>query len=76
MQNLTTQLATASNSLRAAGGNTAGMSQKIAEMQAAADQLADGSRRLADGVRTLVDQVKQMGAGHEPGGRAAAVDEA
>jgi RND superfamily putative drug exporter len=39
------------------------MSQKIAQMQAAADQLADGSRRLADGVRTLVDQVKQMGLG-------------
>src|SRR5271166_108298 len=63
VQGLTTQLATASNSLRAAGGNTAGMSQKIAQMQAAADQLADGSRRLADGVRTLVDQVKQMGLG-------------
>jgi RND superfamily putative drug exporter len=63
VQGLTTQLATASNSLRAAGGNAAGMSQKIAQMQAAADQLADGSRRLADGVRTLVDQVKQMGLG-------------
>ena len=63
VQNLTTLLATTANSLRAAGGNTAGMSQKIARMQAAADQLADGSRRLADGVRTLVDQTKQMGSG-------------
>jgi putative drug exporter of the RND superfamily len=63
VQGLTTQLATASSSLRAAGGNAAGMSQKIAQMRAAADQLADGSRRLADGVRTLVDQVKQMGLG-------------
>jgi RND superfamily putative drug exporter len=63
VQNLTTLLATTSNSLRAAGGDTAGMSQKIAGMQAAADQLADGSRRLADGVRTLVDQTKRMGAG-------------
>ncbi len=63
MQSLTTLLATASNSLRAAGGNAAGMSEKIAGLQAAADQLADGSRRLADGVRTLVDQTKRMGLG-------------
>jgi putative drug exporter of the RND superfamily len=63
VQNLTTLVATTSNSLRAAGGDTAGMSQKIAGMQAAADQLADGSRRLAEGVRTLVDQTKRMGAG-------------
>jgi putative drug exporter of the RND superfamily len=63
VQNLTALLATTSNNLRAAGGNTAGMSQKIVAMQAAADQLADGSRRLADGVRTLVAQVKQMGLG-------------
>ena len=62
-QNLTTLLATTSNSLRTAGGNTAGMSQKIAGLQAVADQLADGSRRLADGVRTLVDQTKKMGLG-------------
>jgi RND superfamily putative drug exporter len=62
-QSLTMLLATASNSLRAAGGNTAGMSQKIAGLQAVADQLADGSRKLADGVRTLVDQTKRMGAG-------------
>ncbi len=63
VQSLTTLLATTSNSLRAAGGNAAGMSQKIAGLQAAADQLADGSRRLADGVRTLVDQTKRMGLG-------------
>jgi putative drug exporter of the RND superfamily len=63
MQALTTLLATASNSLREAGGNTAGMSQKMAGLQAVADQLADGSRRLADGVRTLVDQTKRMGSG-------------
>jgi RND superfamily putative drug exporter len=63
VQGLSTLLATTSNSLRAAGGNAAGMSQKIAELQTAADQLADGSRRLADGVRTLVDQTKRMGLG-------------
>jgi len=63
VQKLTTLIATTSNSLRAAGGDTAGMSQRIAGMQAAADQLADGSRRLADGVRTLVDQTKRMGSG-------------
>ncbi|OBK43130.1 RND family transporter [Mycobacterium sp. 1081908.1] len=63
VQSLTAALATASNSLRAAGGDTAGMSQKIAGLQAAADQLADGSRRLADGVRALVDQTKRMGTG-------------
>ncbi|WP_082964716.1 RND family transporter [Mycobacterium sp. E796] len=63
VQSLTTLLATASNSLRAAGGNTAGTAQKIAGLQSAADQLADGSRRLADGVRTLVDQTKRMGTG-------------
>ncbi|WP_082973621.1 RND family transporter [Mycobacterium sp. E2327] len=63
VQGLTTLLATASNSLRAGGGNTAGMAQKITGLQAAADQLADGSRRLADGVRTLVDQTKRMGTG-------------
>ncbi|WP_083679176.1 RND family transporter [Mycobacterium sp. IS-1264] len=63
VQNLTGLLATTSNSLRAAGGSTAGMSQKIGAMQAAADQLADGSRRLAVGVRTLVEQTKKMGLG-------------
>jgi putative drug exporter of the RND superfamily len=63
VRNLTAQLATASNGLRAVGSNAAGMQRKIAGMQAAADQLADGSRRLADGVRTLVDKVKQMGLG-------------
>ncbi len=63
VQSLNTLLATASNGLRAAGGNTAGISQKIAGLQAVADQLADGSRRLADGVRTLVDQTKRMGLG-------------
>ena len=63
VQNLTALLASTSTGLRAAGGSTAGMSQKIASMQAGADQLADGSRRLADGVRTLVDQVKKMGLG-------------
>ncbi len=63
VQSLTTLLATTSNSLRTAGGSAAGMSQKIAGLQAAADQLADGSRRLADGVRTLVDQTKRMGLG-------------
>jgi RND superfamily putative drug exporter len=63
VRNLTALLATASNGLRAVGNSTAGAQQKIAQMQAAADQLADGSRRLADGVRTLVDQVKQMGLG-------------
>ncbi|MGA8251722.1 MAG: RND family transporter [Mycobacterium sp.] len=63
VQNLTALLATVSNGLRAAGNSTAGVQQKIASMQAAADQLADGSRRLADGVRTLVDQTKKMGLG-------------
>jgi RND superfamily putative drug exporter len=63
VQSMTALLATASNSLRAAGGNTAGMAQKIAGLQAVADQLADGSRQLADGVRTLVDQTKRMGSG-------------
>lgn len=63
VQSMTALLATASNSLRAAGGNTAGMSQKIAGLQAVADQLADGSRQLADGVRALVDQTKRMGSG-------------
>ncbi|WP_082974611.1 RND family transporter [Mycobacterium sp. 1245805.9] len=63
VQSMTTLLATASNSLRAAGGSTAGMAQKIAGLQAAADRLADGSRRLADGVRALVDQTKRMGTG-------------
>ena len=62
-QNLTAQLALASNGLRAVDGNAAAMQRKIAGMQAAADQLAAGSRRLADGVRTLVDKVKQMGLG-------------
>jgi RND superfamily putative drug exporter len=63
VQNLTALLATASNGLRMASSGTAGMSQKIAQMQAAADQLADGSRRLAVGVRALVDQTKKMGLG-------------
>lgn len=63
VQNLTAQLTTASNGLRAVGSNAAGVQRKVASMQAAADQLADGSRRLADGVRTLVDKVKQMGLG-------------
>lgn len=63
LQSLTTLLATASSSLRTAGGNTAGISQQIAGLQAAADRLADGSRKLADGVRTLVEQTKRMGTG-------------
>ncbi|ORW33123.1 hypothetical protein AWB91_08230 [Mycobacterium paraense] len=63
VQNLTALLASASNGLRTAAGSTAGVQQKIAQMQAAADQLADGSRRLADGVRALVDQTKKMGLG-------------
>jgi putative drug exporter of the RND superfamily len=62
-QNLTGLLASASNSLHAAGGNAAGMAQKIAGLRAAADQLADGSRKLADGVRILVEQTKKMGLG-------------
>lgn len=63
VQNLTALLTSASNGLRTAGNSTAGVRQKIAQMQAAADQLADGSRRLADGVRALVDQTKKMGLG-------------
>ncbi|MBV8182777.1 MAG: RND family transporter [Mycobacterium sp.] len=63
VQNLTGLLTTAANSLRAAGPNTAGVSQQIARMPTVADQLADGSRRLAEGVRTLVDQTKKMGTG-------------
>ncbi len=63
VQSLTTLLATTSNSLRATGGSAADISQKIGGLQAAADQLADGSLRLADGVRTLVDQTKRMGLG-------------
>jgi putative drug exporter of the RND superfamily len=63
VQGLGTLLATAGDSLRVAGGNTGGMQQKIAGLQAVADQLADGSHRLAVGVRTLVDQTKQMGLG-------------
>src|SRR5262249_9017207 len=63
VQTLSTQLATAGNSLRAASINTSGVPQQIARMQQTADALADGSRRLAEGVRTLVDQTKQMGLG-------------
>ncbi len=65
VQSLSSQLATAGNTLRAATG-AAGGPLKIAELQglqAVADQLADGSRRLAQGVHTLVDQTKQMGTG-------------
>jgi len=63
VQSLSTLLATAGNSLRAASLNTSGVPQQIARMQTVADQLADGSRRLAEGVRTLVNQTKQMGLG-------------
>ncbi len=63
IQNLGGLLTTAANGLRAAGGSTADVQQKITSLQAVADHLADGSRRVADGVRTLVDQTKKMGLG-------------
>jgi putative drug exporter of the RND superfamily len=63
VQSLSTLLATAGNSLRAASINTSGVPQQIARMKTVADQLADGSRRLAEGVRTLVNQTKRMGLG-------------
>jgi RND superfamily putative drug exporter len=64
VQHLSTLLATAGGSLRAAGiNNRAGGPQLIAQMQEGADALADGSQRLDAGVRTLVDQTKQMGLG-------------
>src|SRR6516164_4469829 len=44
VQSLSTLLATAGNSLRAASLNTSGVPQQIARMQTVADQLADGSR--------------------------------
>jgi RND superfamily putative drug exporter len=64
VQHLSTLLATAGGSLRAAGiNNRAGGPQSIAQIQEGADALADGSQRLDAGVRTLVDQTKQMGLG-------------
>jgi RND superfamily putative drug exporter len=63
VQSLSTRLATAGDSLRTAGIDTAGVTQRIAHMQEIADALADGSLRLAEGVRTLVNQTKQMGLG-------------
>ena len=64
VQRLSTLLATAGGSLRAAGINSpAGVPQRIAQMQEGADALADGSQRLDQGVRALVDQTKQMGLG-------------
>ena len=63
VQNLAALLATAGDGLRAAESSTAGVQQQIAQLQAVADQLADGSRRLAEGVRALVEQTKQMGLG-------------
>jgi len=64
VQHLSTLLATAGGSLRAAGINSAaGVPQRIAQLQQGADALADGSQRLDQGVRALVDQTKQMGLG-------------
>ena len=64
VQNLSGQLETAINSLRAAtGGGAAGIQSEISRVQNGADQLAAGSARLAAGVHTLVDQTKKMGAG-------------
>jgi len=64
VQHLSTLLATAGGSLRAAGINSpAGVPQRIAQMQEGANALADGSQRLDQGVRALVDQTKQMGLG-------------
>jgi RND superfamily putative drug exporter len=64
VQHLSALLATAGRSLQAAGiNNRAGGPQSIAQIQAGADALADGSQRLDAGVRTLVDQTKQMGLG-------------
>ena len=64
VQNLSGQLATAINNLRAAtGGGAAGIQSEISRVQNGANQLADGSARLAAGVHTLVDQTKKMGAG-------------
>ena len=64
VQHLSTLLATAGGSLRAAGINSpAGVPHRIAQMQHGADALADGSQRLDQGVRALVDQTKQMGLG-------------
>jgi RND superfamily putative drug exporter len=64
VQHLSTLLATAGGSLRAAGiDSPAGVPHRIAQMQEGADALADGSQRLDQGVRALVDQTKQMGLG-------------
>jgi putative drug exporter of the RND superfamily len=64
VQDLSGQLETAINNLRAAtGGGAAGIQSEISRVQNGADQLADGSARLAAGVHTLVDQTKKMGVG-------------
>jgi RND superfamily putative drug exporter len=63
VQGVSTLLATADNSLRAASINTSAVPQQITRIQTVANQLADGSRRLAEGVRALVNQTKQMGLG-------------
>ena len=64
VQNLSGQLETAINSLRAAtGGGAANIQSEISRVQSGADQLADGSAQLAAGVHTLVDQTKKMGVG-------------
>ncbi len=64
VQNLSGQLETAINNLRAAtGGGAASIQSEISRVQNGADQLAAGSARLAAGVHTLVDQTKKMGAG-------------
>ncbi len=64
VQNLSGQLETAINNLRAAtGSGAAGIQSEISRVQNGADQLADGSARLAAGVHTLVDQTKKMGTG-------------
>lgn len=63
VQNVSAMLASADNSLRTASSGAAGITQRIAQLQAAADKLADGSQQLARGVRTLVEQTKKMGSG-------------
>ncbi len=64
VDNLSGQLETAINNLRAVtGGGAAGIQSEITRVQNGADQLADGSARLAAGVHTLVDQTKKMGVG-------------
>lgn len=63
VQNASAVLTTAESSLRTAGAGAAGITQRIAQLQSAADKLADGSQQLARGVRTLVEQTKRMGSG-------------